>query len=175
VDRASVVELVKDWALALGITVVVLFAWQWMQPDPVEHGPAPSLVEVDLDGATWSLADVSQDVVVVNFWATWCGPCRDEIPELSAEGQRQAEVAFVGVSADDGLSTPILATKSKQLGVAYPVVHDRDLSTVRAWGVNTFPTTFVLDRERHVVATHIGMITGRGLEALVAKADAHGH
>lgn len=172
-DRAAWMELVKDWALALGIMAAVLVGWRLMQPDELTGGDAPPLVLPMPDGDTWDLAAQGADVVVVNFWATWCGPCRQEIPELTAFAASHPEVALVGVSVDEAFNTEALGTAARRLGVRYPVAHDRSGAVARAWGVTSYPTTFVLDAHRHVVARHLGTLDRIALRQLVARAEDH--
>ncbi len=174
-DRGAWKELVKDWALAGGITLAVLVGWRMMQPTPVTTGPAPALEALDPEGGSWSLDDATADLVVVNFWATWCGPCRREIPELSAFAAAHDDVELVGVSVDRELSTDAMARSAARMGITYRVVHDPDLVAAGAWGVTGYPTTFVLDAHRHVVATRYGALTQASLGAMVEQArHAHG-
>lgn len=174
-DRGGWMELVKDWGLALGITLVVVFGWQWMRPAPVSQGPAPPLEAHQLDGSEWGLELARGEVVVVNFWATWCGPCRSEIPEINAFAKQHPDVSVVGVSVDTAMSAEQLRAASRRLGVEYLVVHDRDHSAASRWGVRSYPTTFVLDSERHVVGVRRGVVSRSTLEQMVAQARAHAH
>lgn len=170
----DVIDLLKDWGLALAIALVAWALWRLLAPAPVDSGDAPELTLPDLQGETWVLAEQDVEAYVVNFWATWCAPCRQEIPEFAAFAQRHPEVVVVGVSVDEGMSRQVLAAKSRQLGITYPVVHDVDASTASNWGVTGFPTTFVLDAHRHVVDVKMGVLDGARLEAMVQEARA-GH
>lgn len=172
-DRAAWMDLVKDWALALGIMAAVLVGWRLFQPADPTGSDAPAISLPMPGGAQWELAAQEADVVVVNFWATWCGPCREEIPELSAFAQKHPEIAFVGVSVDDAMDTEALGKAARRLGVRYPVAHDRSGAVARAWGVASYPTTFVLDAHRHVVARRIGTVDRIALRQLVDEASAH--
>jgi len=119
---------------------------------------APPLAMKDVDGRPISTGDLRGKVVIVNFWATWCPPCRAEIPDLvalqAAYGDR---LQIIGVSQDEG---PIDGVKrfAADQRMNYPIV----MTTVeieKAFpGVTALPTSFVLDREGRIVQRHVGML-----------------
>jgi len=161
----------KDWGLALVITLAVIGVWQALvRPSPLSGGLAPALVVPDLEGVEVSLASMDETVVVLNFWATWCGPCRSEIPDFAAFHSANPDVGMYGISVDIGMDARRLGLISEQLGVNYPVLHDQTGRAAQAWSVRGYPTTFVLDEHRHVVGSHQGPLSRRGLEGLVERA-----
>ena len=166
VDKKLIVGLLKDWGLALGVTVAVFVAWNMLNPGPPSSGGAPDFELRDLEGNTVTLSDLAGEVVVLNFWATWCGPCRQEIPDLAAFHKENPDIPLVGVSVDD-LSTGQLARKAKELGVNYTVLHDRDATASNAYAVSGLPTTFVLDAQGEIVAVKTGAVSRRRLEKMV--------
>jgi thiol-disulfide isomerase/thioredoxin len=174
VRREDVIGLLKDWGIAAGLTVAVLATMRLVGfgvgSAPVVEGEAPALVVPAPDGTPYDLAAEDAKVVVVNFWATWCGPCRQEIPEFSAFADAHPDVAVLGVSVDEDLGPKQVANAAKRPGITYDVLHDRQQRAARAWGVSVFPTTFVLDAERHVVASFSGTIDRRTLERATQKA-----
>ncbi len=140
-------------------------------PDPQ---PAPSLQLTTTDGRTIDLAN-PEGVLVVNFWATWCGPCRIEIPDLIALqdelGPQGLTVVGVAVGEDEDIIQPFAET----MEINYPLVTDMDRSISQAFGgVYGLPTTVVIDRDGQVVRRILGLFpTDRlrpRLEALVADA-----
>jgi thiol-disulfide isomerase/thioredoxin len=170
-NREMWVGLLKDWGTAFVLAALVMAVWSRFAPAPVGAGAAPALELPNLDGGTFVLKDDPSAVTVVNFWATWCGPCRQEIPEFSRFAEAHPDVTVLGVSVDDKLDAPKLARAAEQLGVHYPVLHDRTLEVARAWGVSSFPTTFVLNAADEVVAVRVGALDQRELEALVGEVE----
>jgi thiol-disulfide isomerase/thioredoxin len=113
----------------------------------------------DLDGHALASADLRGKVVLVNFWATWCGPCRAEIPDLVALQKKYREhLQIIGVSEDEGPTEPVRRFAAEH-GVNYPVVMlTPELEQIFA-GVSALPTTFVIDRDGRLVQRHVGLLT----------------
>jgi len=107
----------------------------------------PALELADLDGKPWSLAPLRGKVVVVNFWATWCGPCVQELPVLAALSRDPAlgGAAVVGVNYKEGLNAIRGFTASHP--IPYPVLRDRSGEAFKLWSPGVMPTTIVLDRQ----------------------------
>ena len=171
---AGWLDMVRDWAIGLFIAGGILVVWQVLAPHPVSTGPAPPMVLDDLTGQTFSLHDDDAVVTVVNFWATWCAPCRAEIPEFSNFAERHPEVRVLGVSVDQALHGTRLAAAARRLGVTYTVLHDADQAVARSWGVQGYPTTFVLNAQDHVVEVRTGMLDVAALERMVSRARSVG-
>ena len=115
------------------------------------ESPAPALELEALDGAPVSLRDLRGKVVVVNFWATWCPPCRVEMPGFQRvyEDRRTDGLVIVGVSMDRGGEGVVREFLSER-GITFPVVM-ADGEVVQAFGgVRTLPTSFLIDREGRV-------------------------
>jgi len=113
-----------------------------------------------LDGTTLSLADLAGKVVVLNFWATWCGPCREEIPEfnrLQAEYADQG-VQFVGIALDEE-GQSIVEPFAKELAIAYPTLLDDGKVSEDYRGHYVVPTTYLIDREGTIRRRYIGAVT----------------
>jgi thiol-disulfide isomerase/thioredoxin len=119
-------------------------------------GPTPPLALKDPEGRLHDLADYRGKVVVVNFWATWCEPCRDELPSLErlrdALRGRPFEVLAVNVAEGDSRVKRFLAEVPLQL----PVLLDRNGEAQRAWKVRGLPATFLLDREGEIRSWYLG-------------------
>jgi cytochrome c-type biogenesis protein len=127
----------------------------------VEVGAAaPTYAAVQLDGAPISLADLRGQVVLLNVWATWCKPCREEIPALERLHQAHTASGLVvaGVSIDVLDDTARIAGFARDLGATYPLWHDRDdrVSLIfRAVGV---PSTYLIDRAGILRWRHMGPV-----------------
>jgi cytochrome c biogenesis protein CcmG/thiol:disulfide interchange protein DsbE len=136
--------------LAVGLVVV-----GWLRaPDLPDE--APPFVLRDLDGAEVSLASLRGRPVVLNFWATWCGPCRLEIPSIAAFADAHPDVVVVGIAADGPVGK--LAAESQRLGVTYPVLQN-DGQVFSDYGVTTFPTTVFVNADGTVRWVHTGLVT----------------
>ena len=129
-----------------------------------DPSPLPALSMQDLDGRTITTDDLRGKVILVNFWATWCGPCRAEIPDLiKLQARYPDHLQVIGVSADEG-PVQVVEDFATEFGINYPIV----LSTPelgRAFpGVMALPTSFIIDPEGRVVQTHVGLISPGVLE-----------
>lgn len=137
-------------------TVVQLFKY----PEDV----APFTM-TDLEGHTLSSANLRGKVVIVNFWATWCTPCRVEIPDLIAlQKKYQDNLVVIGVSEDE---IPVEQVKqfADAQGMNYPVVMTSPEIRKVFTGVAALPTTFVLDRDGRLVQRHVGILNRVHTEA----------
>lgn len=166
-DRRMWFDLVKDWVIAFAVAATVWLVWALLQPEPVREGEAPPLALLTTEGKTWNIGHQSSAAYVVNFWATWCGPCRKEIPELAAFAKAHPEVQVIGVSVDDKLTTERLEAEARRLGITYAVLHDAEGEAASSWGVTVYPTTFVVDRNLNIVNTRIGEVDRSRLEDML--------
>ena len=120
-------------------------------------GEAPPFGLPAPGGETLRLADHADQVVLLNFWATWCGPCREELPTLEALHQELGDegLAIVGVSVDSGGSEPVQRFAQHQ-GLSFAILHDPDQKAARSYGVAGYPTTVVIDRAGRIAFSEIG-------------------
>jgi peroxiredoxin len=175
-DRAFVLGLLRDWGLALVVAVAIFVGWSWLfGGGPVATGDAPDFALHDLSGEQVVLSGLQGQPVVLNFWATWCGPCKAEIPELNAFAEANSGVALLGISTDDGISPAKLKAFADRMKMAYPVLHDLSGEVARDWGVMKLPTTFVVSADGHITTHKVGMISEDSLSAMVAAARDHTH
>jgi cytochrome c biogenesis protein CcmG, thiol:disulfide interchange protein DsbE len=168
------------WSLIIAITLVVGMAWIWVNrvptvgtsaadslpAAPVIGHPAPDFTLTTLEGQEFKLSALRGRPVVLNFWATWCPPCRAELPELKSANERYAgQVAIVGVNQAEPAAT--VAKLVLQLGLAYPIPLDQQGDASRSYGVRSLPTTFFIDRDGVIRQIQNGPLTEATLTQLL--------
>jgi thiol-disulfide isomerase/thioredoxin len=140
---------------------------------------APALKLPDLDGRTHDLAALKGRVVVVNFWATWCPPCRREMPSLERLRHRLANqdqpdkgLAVVAVDVGEDADTVFSFTGQLEPAPSFPLLLDKDSSAMQRWKVRGLPTTFVVDAQGRVIHRAVG---GREFDhdAIVQQLTSH--
>jgi thiol-disulfide isomerase/thioredoxin len=119
---------------------------------------APALTARDLDGREVSTASLRGKVVLINFWATWCPPCRAEIPDLVALQEKYRDrLQIIGISEDEA-SPQVVKAFVTEHKMNYPVVMTTPELERLFPGVGALPTSFIVDRESRVVQKHVGML-----------------
>jgi cytochrome c biogenesis protein CcmG, thiol:disulfide interchange protein DsbE len=157
------------WAAAGAAAAVLLAAMAWglshpasAPPDAVLGQQAPDVVVQGLDGGTASVAGLEGRPVVLNFWASWCAPCRQEEGTLKDAAQRwQGRVAFLGVNFRDSLDGA--RATQERVRYPYPVGPAAD-GVPAAYGVTAPPETFFLDARGTVVARFVGPMDANVIE-----------
>lgn len=130
---------------------------QTLTPLP-ERPPAAQFALEDMDGKTLRLAALRGKVVLINFWATWCPPCRREMPSLErlhrlmkAEG-----LAVLAINVGEEPDTVFSFTGTLDASPGFPILFDRDSAVLRAYPVKGLPTSFVLDRDGRIAYRAVG-------------------
>lgn len=143
------------------------------EPTPVAGAAAddlaPDFTLTDLDGDDFTLSAHRGEVVVLNFWATWCLPCIAEMPDLEALHQEMADdgLRIVGISQDTGGADEVRPF-AERLGVTYPLLPDPAFQvSTRFGGVSVLPTTIFIGRDGRVAREEMGVLPARELRAFV--------
>ena len=145
--------------------------------DPTELGSAmPDFNAKMLDGKTFDVKEQRGKVVLLNLWATWCAPCRAEIPELVALYSKHSGRGFeiVGVSLDDASAESSVRDFAKEHKITYPIALDPDGNLANDFRASVLPTTVLVDRGGKIRWRHIGAIqpNDKTLESAIEKAIA---
>ncbi|MCB9674037.1 MAG: TlpA family protein disulfide reductase [Alphaproteobacteria bacterium] len=137
--------------------VALVVLWQgigWVRA-PALPDEAPPFRLRGPDGDVVALSDHRGRTVVLNFWATWCGPCMVEAPSFAAFAKANPDVTVIGMTADDD---PAKVRKTaKDLGLDYPLAM-ADRETLAAYGVSTFPTTVIIGPDGTIRTAHTGIL-----------------
>lgn len=166
-------ELVM-WALVVGLVGLMVYASEGVGHDHDDFvgAQAPAFAARATDGSIVDLEALRGEVVVLNFYANWCPPCREEIPELARFDVRNQElgrrVTVLGVVLESG--TPEEAeAESRKLGVTYPIVHGTQ-PLVERYHLHSYPLTVVIDAQGRVAARADRAVTFAELERWVGAA-----
>ncbi len=121
-----------------------------------DKAPAPEFVLSDLDGRIHRLSDYQGKVIIINFWATWCPPCREEMPSMQRAWEQLREEGIEMLAINVGEDEDAVFQFTANYPVEFPLLLDQDSSVTGAWPVRGLPTTFVVDPGGRLVYRAIG-------------------
>ncbi len=135
-------------------------------PTENTHPVAPDFTVLDKNGQEVSLSDFRGQPVVLNFWATWCGYCKMEMPDFERAFATYPDVQFLMVNATDGVRETVDIAKQyiEQEGYTFPVYYDVNFEAVSSFYVRSFPSTYFIDADGRLIRYQTGMLTQEGLE-----------
>jgi thiol-disulfide isomerase/thioredoxin len=128
----------------------------------------PDLTLATLEGDKVSLADLAGRPLIINFWATWCPPCRSEMPALVELYYRHADQGLVVIAVNAGETTGLVQGYADELELNFPVVLDPKMKAAAAFSVVSLPTTFFVGRDGLIQERHAGELTPDQFESKVA-------
>ena len=171
--KKSAVRIWQGVIVLVLVSFVVLLAarlWQTNQSEQRASGGAPPFTFTTFDGQTISLDDLRGKGVVLNFWASWCDPCRDEAALLEQTAQREKDNGIVFLGLDYLDQEPAAKAYLAEFGVTYPNGPDLQSQAARRYGIKGVPETFLIDPEGKIVDIVIGPIVSQGkMDELLAK------
>jgi len=147
------------WLVAIAVAAAAVFAVVTAPrtPPPLGRGAAaPGFELASLDGGAVSLASLRGQVVLVNFWATWCAPCEDEMPAMGRlyESLREQGFELLAISVDD--TEAEVRQFRERLGIPFPVLLDPDKQVAERYQTHRFPESFLVGRDGVIVERYIG-------------------
>jgi thiol-disulfide isomerase/thioredoxin len=126
---------------------------------------APDFTLTTLDGSPVRLSDLRGKPVLINFWASWCGPCRAEMPHIQAAFEAHADEGLIVLGVDQLESPPPVATFANDYGLTFPIPLDEDGKVSATYQARALPTSFFVDRDGVIRDTFIGPMTSGLIES----------
>jgi len=122
--------------------------------------PAPDFMLTSTDGKQIKLSDYKGKIVILDFWATWCAPCRKGIPDLvEIQKEYKDNVVIVGISLDKQSTKNFVIPFMKEFGINYPVVYGNGKVVADYGYIQAIPTSFIIDRKGNIVDGFVGLVT----------------
>ncbi len=153
-------RMIKGLRIKLLGALLSIFAASSLASSGLTGQSAPDFVLKNAAGENLRLSEYRGDVVMINFWATWCGPCRQEMPLLDELYGRYQRVGFslLGINIDDDFRRAMAMVN--ELGVSFPVLFDENKEVSKLYEVEAMPVTLLLDRQGTVRHVHHGYKPG---------------
>ena len=130
---------------------------------------APNFALQTPDGETYTLSDLRGQPVLINFWATWCGPCRLEMPAIQAVSETRQADGFVVLAVDHTAtdSVPAVVAFGEELGLTFPLLIDPGSEVQKLYRIRAYPSSFFVDEEGVIQTAHFGPMTQGQLDGYI--------
>lgn len=166
----------KNW-IYTGITILIILIFfvvnntggkneqgpyppNYIPPGKENLTEAPDFTLQSIEGKSISLSDYKGKIVILDFWATWCPPCRKAIPDLvDLKEKYKNDIEIIGIALDDASTKQEVKPFAEQMKINYPVVYGNIPLTQEYGNIRSIPTSFVLDAEGKIAAKHIGYVS----------------
>lgn len=164
-QRQKAVRMWQGIIVLVLVAFVIMLAWQLIRSNTSERrasGEAPPFTFTTFEGETIALSDLRGKGVVVNFWASWCDPCRDEAELLELTWRREQNNGIVFLGLDYLDQEPAAKAYLAEFDITYPNGPDLQSAAARRYGIQGVPETFFIDPQGNIVEVVIGPITSQG-------------
>jgi peroxiredoxin len=176
-------RLKNRWFWSIAIVVVIVLGVAWIlfthtirptgrdaaaisEPAPIAGHPAPDFELATLDGEIIRLSDYAGKPIMVNFWATWCAPCRAEFPDFQKTWVDNADkLVIIGVNHTTADQVEEVSDFVAEMGATFPIVLDKDGQVAEAYQIQGLPTSIFIDRNGTVIEVFIGPVNQAYIES----------
>ena len=160
---------VAGWVALVGRNEDEQSSDQGMQVAPVAGALAPDFTLVNLEGETVSLSDFHGQPVLINLWATWCGPCRIEMPTIQSRFEEYRDEGFIVLAVNFDEPRGDVQSFRDEFGLTFQILLDTGAEVQKLYRTRSYPSTFFVDRNGVVQVQHIGVMTEGNLDGNLAQ------
>jgi peroxiredoxin len=188
-DNKAMSLLKRSWFWAALIALVLALGGGWialsrilvngkvaggeavaLEPAPIAGHPAPEFELVSTEGETIRLSDFQGQPVILNFWATWCGPCRAEFPEFQKAAVDNADrLVIIGINNTAADQPDLIPGFLEEFGVTFPIVLDEDGQTIKSYRILGLPTTIFIDSAGIINEVFTGPLNKAYIESKISE------
>jgi peroxiredoxin len=163
-DKRSILRITVLGIIFIAIGSAFYTAYS-SDDSPVQIGKeAPDFTLTNLDGESIRLSSLKGKGVFVNFWGTWCEPCKREMPYMESQYQKMKNDGIEILAVNIAESHLVASSFTEKLGVTFPVLLDKDRKVMNRYGVTFLPSSIFIDKNGKVVAHHVGELNERMIE-----------